>query len=178
MRPTILSPVALLLSGSLALAAGPASADTEPRRLSLGDLQGIGIGTRVEPGAVVAPRIVVAPTPAAAQGFVRPQPRPARMVPAARPPLALRGPFALDPDALQAVALQPVAIEPAAGGPALVEPRPRPRPVAVRALPLPAPRPAPAIAAPAGLPLRLDAEALGSVGIGRSAGPEPGDASR
>jgi len=168
MRPTIFSPVALLLLGGLVLAGGPATADTEPRRLSVGDLQGIGIGTRVEPGAAVAPRIVVAPTAAAARGFVRPLPRPARVVPAARPPLALRRPFALDFDALQAVALQPAAP---------VEPRPRARPVAVRALPLPAPRPAHAIAAPAGLPLRLDAEALGSFGIGRSAGPEPGDTS-
>ena len=187
MRPTMPLLVALLLSGSSALAAGPANADSAPHRLSLGDLQGIGIGLRVEPRTAAAPRPVVAPTPAPAGDIVRPLPRPAGLVPAARPPLALRGPFALDADRLQAVALQPVtpvAIGPAARSPAPVAAEGPAVSVAApaAALSLVVPEPTPAIAEPAGQPLRLGTEALVSVGIGRSAGPtaagtSPDDAS-
>lgn len=188
MRRTTLSPGALLLAGSLALAAGPAAADAGPQLLSPGDLQGIGIGTRAEPMAAQAPTVVVAPTPSAAVAIVRPQLRPARLIPAARPAPALSGPLTLDIDRLQAVTLTsvtrmtPVAIQPAAGvpvmevvieaaagQPALVEPRAAPVAAAAFAPPLPLPRPAPVIATPAGQPLPLGAEALGSVGIGTKA---------
>lgn len=179
MRRTNLLLAAVLVASGVVPAAGPATADTEPQRLSLGDLQGVGIGVPVEPRAVVAPALVVAPTPAAARPMpaaarpaLVPLPRPPRVVPEARPPLAQRGPVVLDLDRLQVVALQPV---PPVASERAIEPRPlaRPEGLATPPLPLAAPRPTPTAGVPAVAPLRLDTEALGSLGFGRSGGPAP-----